>query len=158
MNSDLFLPQIVKSRDFIHLGLPDNYFLIDLKEDKLYLNGQRFMTTKKPLHKYAYMDFVKERNLEVMKTPIWKKSWSWFVCQLDLGFDGRLFWKFFTKSNYEKFRGKPYFVCSYWHDRKAKLRKWFEQNLHSPCFVFPHSKKVLQAKLTAFVKREKVIL
>lgn len=146
MRPDLFFPQIVKSDDLIRLEFPDNVFLIDLKEDKIYRNGEPFKTTGKILRPY-YPGFMKDKNVNIPKKPLWQKFFGWFVVQLDVGFDGRLFWKVWTKSEYSKFRGKPYFSCSYWNDKKNRLKKWFEGNLSEPLMVFP---KPSQRNLLAY--------
>jgi hypothetical protein len=146
MNHPLFFPQIVKSNGFIRLSFPKTVFLIDLREDKIYKNGDYFKTTGKILRPY-YAGFMKDENIGIEKKPIWQECFGWFVAQLDVGFDGRLFWKLWVKAEFKKFRGKPYFVCSYWNDKKHRLKKWFEGNLSKPLMVFP---KPLQRNLLAY--------
>jgi hypothetical protein len=112
--------------------MPSAVWVVDLVNDRLFLNGQRFKTTIQPVRAYHNREIAKDEFLA--KKPIWKNAWGWFVVQLDIGFDGRLFWKFFTRHDFKKLGGKPYLVLSYWHDRVEKKLKWFESDLSVPLY------------------------
>jgi len=135
MIDERFVPDIMRSTECISFVLPGAAWVIDLVEDRLYLNGERFLTTKQPVKSYYDEGLAKDKGLS--KKPIWKGEWGWFVVQLDIGFDGRLFWKFFTRFDYRKKGGKPYFVLSYWNDRKEKELRWYEDDLSVPLFSVP---------------------
>lgn len=108
---------------------------INVEEDRLYLDGSRLLTTKK--------EFDYTKGLMFQKNAIRKKvriktiSFAGKILGIDVGPDGRVFFKFFARETYSLFRGKPLITYSYWHCRREGLKKFYEGNLSEPSKVWP---------------------
>jgi len=103
---------------------------IDVKEDRLYLDGCRLLTTKKEFNYTKGLVF--QKNAIRKKARIKTITFEGKVLAVDVGTDGRVFFKFFARETYSVFRGKPLKTYSYWHSRSEGLKKFYEGDLHTP--------------------------
>ncbi len=108
---------------------------IDVKEDQLYLDGFRLMTTKKEFN--YNKDIMFQKNAIRKKARIKTITFEGKVLAIDCGIDGRTFFKFFTRETYSVFRGKPIMTYSYWHDRSDAVKRFYKQDLHNPIKTWP---------------------
>ena len=116
--------------EVIRLRFGDNCLLFNVEEDRIYFNGEKLKTTEHEFHYNKSLMF--ERNKVIPKKRLLTLGFDGFVFGLDVGFDGRLFGKLWAKQKYVEERGEPFWVCSYWHDRRAKEVKWYERDLKNP--------------------------
>ncbi len=108
---------------------------IDIKEDRLYLDGFRLLTTKK---EFDYTKgFMFQKNAVRKKARIRTVTFEGKVLAIDCGPDGRTFFKFFARETYSVFRGKPLKTYSYWHDRRDAVKKFYDGDLHNPKRIWP---------------------
>lgn len=115
--------------------IPFNHCLyFDVENDHVYFDGVRVKTTKLEFNYTKDLMFQKNKQFQKKRVLTFPKSdgKSPFVLALDVGFDGRLFAKFFYPKVYRTMRGKPEKVLSYWHDRQAKEKKFYEDDLSRP--------------------------
>lgn len=108
---------------------------IDIKEDRLYLDGSRLLTTKKEFN-YT-KDLMFQKNAIRKKARIKTVTFDGKVLGIDICPDGRVFFKFFTRETYSVFRGKPLKTYSYHHSRIEGLKKFYDGDLHTPKMVWP---------------------
>lgn len=131
---DLFLGE-----DSITLNFgkePNKHCLfIDVKQDQLFLDGSRLMTTKKEFN--YNKDIMFQKNAVRKKSRIKTVTFEGKVLGIDVGPDGRTFFKFFTRETYSVFRGKPIVTYSYHHSRVEGLKKFYKRDLHNPIKIWP---------------------
>jgi hypothetical protein len=121
--------------DVIKIKIPENSFIIDLETDKLYWNGQRILTTE-AIRKYEYSHKKENNTLFNHRRIVEIKDYkNLLVFVIDIGYDGRLFFMLFDK-NYGNFRAEPIHKLSYWHDRKEKTKKWYDQDMINPVQIW----------------------
>lgn len=108
---------------------------IGVEEDRIYLDGQRILTTKPEFNYNRGLMLEKNRGIEKKRLRTLKFCGK--VLCIDIGFDGRVFFKVFSREAYEKFRAPPIITYSYWHDRSEALKKFYVGDLHNPVKVWP---------------------
>lgn len=124
--------------DCIVLSFFNDCLLIDVVTDAVFLNGNPLNVSRKPYKKGLMKPLNKDKN----KKRILTLEHKTYVLGVDEGFDGRLFFKIWLKSTYKKFRGKPFWVASYWNDAVNKEKKFFENDLKVPVKVWGFKKCV----------------
>lgn len=139
INSKKFVEQNIKSElfgDVWKISFAGKYFVvIDLDLDMLFLNGERLLTTGK---EKGYDElFVVRKNRLQQKTRFKTLFARGQVLAIDVGWDGRIFFKYWrTEKDYNTFRKAPVWVASYFNDRIAKKKFVWVQDLHDPKFMF----------------------
>jgi len=121
--------------DVVRLYFGDSYsFVIDVNEDKIYLNGKRVVTSG---GRFFHPNFLKKKNLEYPpKRNLFVLDFLGFVLKVDVGYDGRVFWLVFNKSDYTRFRHPPVWQFSYWHNRYKHQKEFFLNDLSNPVRVY----------------------
>ncbi len=104
--------------------------VVDVKNDQLFFDGERLKTTSTEFNYNKGAMFEKNKGKE--KTRIMTCIACGKVLAIDCGYDGRVFIKLFDRQKYSQYRGAPEKLWSYWHDRRAKEKKWYDQDLHTP--------------------------
>ncbi len=125
--------KLTNNNQFLKLNIEERHtILIDLEEDKLYLDGKRLITTQ-VVQRY-HPHFLKENNKgHFQKKRVKFISGPKWVFIVECGWDGRIFFLFWDSiKKYERYRQKPDWQGSYWHDRKRGTKKWYGQNLSLP--------------------------
>ncbi len=141
--TQLFEPQVFVGADAITIlfgSIPNRHTIyIDVEKDQLFFDGNRMKTTNTEFNYNKEFMFERNKNLEKKRILTFPKGNepSPVVLAVDCGWDGRIFFKFFTRETYSVPRGKPLKVFSYWHDRRAKEKKFYNGDLHEPGRVWP---------------------
>jgi len=105
--------------------------IIDLELDMLFLNGERLLTTRKE-KEYDELFVVRKNRLQ-KKTRIETLFSHGQVLAIDIGWDGRIFFKYWkTIRDYYSFRKAPDWVASYHHDRISKKKLIWVKDLRVP--------------------------
>jgi len=144
-------PQVFLGKETVTIlfgSIPKHCIYVDIKEDKLYFDGERIMTTQ------AQFSYTKEKMMQKNKSVPKKRLLTWpkgdesiktpVVFNINIGFDGRLFFLFYKKKDYVEFRSPPFQKYSYWHDRRAGEKKFYENDLHEPKKTWPVQYKKYQ--------------
>lgn len=131
------LPDISLTNQFFKIHFGDirktHALLVDIDADRIYLDGIRIITTQ--TEKKYHPKFMKNENKGTFqKRRIKTISGLNYVFIIELGWDGRIFFLFFYESDYDKYRGKPAWTASYWHDRAEKTKKVYINNLKFPWY------------------------
>lgn len=120
-----------KIKDYkVIITTEEHSILIDVRNDKLYLDGE-------PLEEHHLSfdrKFEKKKTKEIAekeKVKTIREHWGKNVLRIDKSKkDGRIFFLYFTKGAFDSYRGKPRWKASYFPDGYEK--KFFVNNLHNP--------------------------
>lgn len=118
--------------DCVIINFFDNSFVLTGSEGMVYFNGSPLLYSGKGYQK----SFLKPVNSGKVKRRLMTLEKNAYVLGLDCGPDGRLFWKIWLKSAFKKFRGKPFFCCSFWNDNVLNEKKYYENDLRKPLKVW----------------------
>lgn len=134
------------------LGVDPNKhcLFIDIEADRIYLDGQRILTTHQEFN--YNKGLMLEKNKAIEKRRLKTLKFGNQVLCIDVGFDGRTFFKLFSRSAYSKFRAPPTITYSYWHDRKEAKKKFFAGDLSNPIKEWPVKYYILKTTLPQFLQ------
>ena len=116
---------------YIKIPLEGHTVLVNTETDEVFLDGDK-----------VNLDAGRTYETESCKpdnTKGWRKrrvkaiQTTNHAIVIDVGWDKRLFFLYFTKPEYSAFRGKPVKQYSYWNDGKRKA--FYEDDLSSPAWV-----------------------
>jgi hypothetical protein len=117
--------------EFIKIPIEGHTIIINTDMDEVFLDGDKVnLDAGRPYAK----DFCKEENTKGFKKRRVKAiPTKDHAIVIDVGWDGRIFFLYFTKPEYKTFRGKPMKQYSYWNDGKRKA--FYEDDLTNACWV-----------------------
>lgn len=116
---------------FIKLPLDGHSILVNTDTDEVFMDGDRVNLDAGKTYEEVSCKPGNTKNWQKrrLKTTITNNH----IIVIDIGWDGRLFFLYFTKAAYNTFRGKPKKQYSYWNDGKRKA--FYEDDLSNAVWV-----------------------
>lgn len=125
------MPRTKEVGNKILIKTKEHAIIIDTENDKIYRDGNRIKTTRLPIG--FDVRFKKEQNIDknhIHFFEFFEEPGNWL--KATVGYDGRIFFHYYVHSSKEAFRGRQVWKGSYWHDRKRRQKKWYENDLSVP--------------------------
>ena len=116
--------------DTIIMEFARSKIVIDVREDRVYVNGN-WLQTSNILKEYDE-EKMKQRNVKFPKKELMKIKDMATTLKITIGFDGRLFFNVYDNKSINEWRCPPIESYSWWHNRKAKQKQWYEGDLGRP--------------------------
>jgi hypothetical protein len=124
--------------DVISIHFWDYTIEINIPEDKLYSiyreEKKRILTTN--IKKEYDLKTKKDRNSDLEHKRFLTHWTKGQVLAGDVGHDGRIFFMVFTQDAYRHYRGKSFWIVSYFNNRKHHQKQFFVSDMNEPVRVW----------------------
>ena len=131
-------PNIEIVDDVISIHFWDYTIEINIEEDKLYFvcQGERRRILTTNIKKEYDLKTKKDRNNDLEHKRFLTHWVKGQVLVGDVGHDGRIFFMVFTQDAYRHYRGKPFWIVSYFNNRHRKQKQFFVSDMKEPVRVW----------------------
>ena len=123
-------------KDIWRIKFTDQHaLLINIPSHQLFVDGE--LLDLNIIEKNYTQHLLKEKNRFTQKKRIKTIFTKLGVLAIDVGWDGRIFFKVWnSKEAYARFRSKPRWCASYWNDKENQEIKIYVQDLKNPKYRF----------------------